>query len=206
MTPVDELPEPLPDAPTDQATRAYLRRNLLILAVTVVVFVLLVWAAKTYIGPHLERVSRYMTDTFGYPGVFVMTWLIDTFTLPAPPDVVLVFIAHPRSPLDPHIALALVSIASVLAGICAFLIARRVGRIQWIQRRLERSFDKGHALFERYGVWTVVIAGLTPIPFSIVCWLAGIYRMALLPLALACLSRIPRFIGWYYLIKLGYSL
>ncbi|MFH2008645.1 MAG: VTT domain-containing protein [bacterium] len=192
--------------PNEIDTRSYLLRNLVYLGVGVVVIVALAFLAQRHLGQHLATSSRFLTETVGYPGVFVSIWLIDTFTLPISPDVVLAFVAHHGSSLHAPTALAVICVASIAAGNTGYYLARKIGRTQFIQKRLARSFSKGHALFERYGVWSVVIAGLTPVPFSIVCWLAGLYRMAPLPLALATLSRIPRFIGWYYLIRLGFSL
>lgn len=191
---------------TRDDARGYLKRSLLILAVSVAVIVLLAYLARMLLGARLESASRYLTDTLGYFGVFLTIWTIDTFTLPVSPDFVLAFVAHPGSQLDTVQSLVAVCAASVIGGICAYYLSRWIGKTRFVWRLLKRRYAHGHALFEYYGVWTVVIAGLTPIPFSIVCWFAGLYRMAAVPLALACLSRIPRFVAWFYLIKLGYSL
>ena len=205
-------PEPSPitetivKPPSEVDTRSYLKRNLLWLVIGVVVIVVLAYLSQRLLGHRLEAASRFLTQTLGYPGVFLTIWLIDTFTLPMPPDLVLAFVAHDGSSLDITTALAVICLASVIAGNSGYWIARRLGQTEWLRRRLSNSFSKGHALFEKWGVWSVVVAGLTPVPFSIVCWFAGLYRMPTVPFALATLSRIPRFIGWYYLLRLGFSL
>lgn len=221
----DELDhKPAPAMPADTATKArapapsetfdkepdaahsYLVRNLIYLVVGVVGLVGLAYLAQRHLGQHLELASRWLTTTAGYPGVFVSIWLIDTFTLPISPDVILAFVAHRGSSLHAATALVVICVASIVAGNTGYYLARGIGHWPFIQRRLARSYEKGHKLFERFGVWTVVIAGLTPVPFSIVCWFAGLYDMKPWPLFWATLSRIPRFVGWFYLLRLGFSL
>lgn len=189
-----------------QLAKEYLRRNLRILVVAVVIILGLAMLAKWLLGEQLDLAIHYLTDRFGYAGPTVAVWIIDTFTLPISPDFILAVIAHPGSRLDPVLALSLISVASMVAGMCAYSLARLLAQVEWVQRRLARSSTRGHALFSRYGVWAVVIAGLTPIPFSIVCWLAGLYRMRPLPLALATVSRIPRMVAWFFLLRAGFSI
>jgi len=185
--------------------QSYLVRNLIYMVVGIVVLVGLAFLAQRYLGHHLEAASRWLTNTGGYPGVFVSIWLIDTFTLPVSPDVILAFVAHRGSTLNTPTALVVICVASIVAGNTGYYLAKRIGDWSFIQNRLAKSYNKGHKLFERFGVWTVVIAGLTPLPFSIVCWFAGLYDMKPWPFFLATLSRIPRFVGWFYLLRLGFS-
>jgi membrane protein YqaA with SNARE-associated domain len=188
------------------AVHSYLIRNLIYTVIAIVVLVGLAYLAQRYLGYHLEVASRWLTHTTGYFGVFLSIWLIDTFTLPITPDVILAFVAHKGSALHAPTALAVICVASIVAGNTGYYLAKRISHWGWMRRRLARSFNRGHALFERFGVWTVVIAGLTPIPFSIVCWFAGLYEMKPGPLFLATLSRIPRFVVWFFLLRLGFTL
>lgn len=203
--PVTPTDEPL-DTPLDGATRRYLLRNLIYLGVAIVLLVSLAALSQHLFGAEVAAVSHRLTHKGGYPGVGLAIWLIDTFTVPMSPDVVLAVVAHSSSSLNHALALTTICVASILGGNSGFYLAHWLSARPWLRRRLEKSFDKGHALFARFGVWAVVIAGLTPVPFSIVCWLAGVYNMSPGKLFLATLSRIPRFVGWYYLIRLGFSL
>ena len=60
-------------------------------------------------------------------------------------------------------------------------------------------------LLKKWGLWTVVIAALTPIPFSIVCWFAGIYKMPYRPFFIGTLVRFLRFALFYYLFVIGWT-
>lgn len=193
-------------AEEEKATLRYMRRSLVILGIAVVVIFGLAWLAKELLGSELEAATSWLTNAVGYPGVFLGVWVVDTFTLPISPDLILAVIANPGSSLNTWLALTVMCIASISGGHVAYFLARRVGRVAWVQRHLHRSLPQGRALFKRFGFWAVAIAGLTPVPFSIVCWFAGLYEMRLGSFSAATLARIPRFIGWYYLILLGYSL
>lgn len=207
-SPTPERPPPSESfaKPVDEGTRRYLLKNLLYLVIGVVALVVLAALAQRLFGKQLAQASQWLTTTGGYPGVFLSIWAIDTFTLPISPDVILAFVAHEGGRLDHQTALAVICAASIVAGNTGYYLARWLGNSKWVMRKLAKNYERGHALFSRYGVWAVVIAGITPVPFSIVCWLAGLYRMPRLPLFLATWSRIPRFIGWYYVIRFGFSL
>jgi len=194
------------EKPIDQETRRYLLRNLLYLGIGVLALVVLAAAAQRLFGEQLRATSHWLTDTGGYLGVGVTIWVIDTFTLPMSPDVILAFAAHDGSRLNHGAALAVICAASVLAGNTGFYLARWIGDRKWVRRKLAKNYDRGHRLFQRFGVWAVVIAGLTPVPFSVICWLAGVYQMSPTKLFFATWSRIPRFVGWYFIIRFGFSL
>jgi membrane protein YqaA with SNARE-associated domain len=183
-----------------------LLRNLLYLGIAVLLIIVLAALAQRLLGEQLERASAWLTNHGGYAGVFLSIWAIDTFTLPVSPDLILAFVAHEGSQLSHPVALGVICAASIIAGNMGFYLARRIGAWRPLRRKLAKNFEKGRALFQRFGVWAIVVAGLTPLPFSIVCWLAGIYHMPPVRLFFATFSRIPRFIGWYYLIRLGFSL
>ncbi|MDY0000901.1 MAG: VTT domain-containing protein [Polyangia bacterium] len=201
----DQASDALADAGEESDAR-FLLRNFAYTILGMLVVIGLVVAARYLIGDQLAMASNWLTRKGGYAGAFLSTWAIDTFTLPVSPDIILAFVSHDGGHLNHGIALALISMASVAGGNTGFYLARWLGRSPWVQRRLAKSYQKGQRLFRRFGVWAVVIAGLTPVPFSIVCWLAGLYGMSPSRFFLATLSRIPRFVGWYYVFRLGFSI
>lgn len=206
MSPEAPSPGTSDNGPTEESGQRFLIRNIIYTIIGILVLIALVAAARRLLGDRLAVASNWLTTQGGYWGVFLSTWAIDTFTLPLSPDVILAFVAHEGGKLDHATSLVVISAASVLGGNTAYYLARWLGGTRWVQRRLAKGYDNGQKLFRRFGVWAVVIAGLTPVPFSIVCWLAGLYRMSAFKLFLATLSRIPRFVGWYYLIRFGFSL
>jgi len=64
---------------------------------------------------------------------------------------------------------------------------------------------RGRLLFSRYGLYAVILAAFTPIPFSTVCWIAGIFEMDRKLFFIGTLWRVPRFLLWFLVLGLGYK-
>ena len=169
---------------------------------TVVVIVAVVFLG-TYVREDVETFANWIIDTFGMLGLFVGVFVTDAFTVPVPADTyLLVTVARGQEIVK---MLAICCAASVSAGTVAYLIGPYIGQIWLFRKRVEKFRIRGERLFERFGVWTVVIAALTPIPFSIVCWFAGVYKMTYTKFFFASLARVPRLVGYYVLYTLGWA-
>ena len=83
---------------------------------------------------------------------------------------------------------------------------RLLGHLRFIRMVTVNFSEDGERLINRYGAWAVVLAGLTPIPFSTVCWMAGALKMHWGTMLLAALSRAPRMVIYYLIFKGGFSL
>lgn len=151
----------------------------------------------------LEEAARWMIDVLGYGGMFAGVFAADAFTFPLPPDVYL-FLSI-ASGADVLATIAVCSISSVIAGNLAYKIGPYIERIPLLRERLDEFRPRGEYLFQEWGGWAVAISALTPVPFSIVSWLAGIYRMSHRSFFLASLFRIPRIAGYYALYAYGWA-
>ncbi len=147
----------------------------------------------------LESLGQWTVENLGLAGVFAFVLLIDCFIIPATADLVF--------PLtigwEPILLLSVVSAASIIGGFCGFLIARRLAHIKAVQDAVAYYRHRGEELIRRFGVWAVVIAGLTPVPYSTVSWIAAMAGMGSREYLMASLSRIPRFILYYAAIRAG---
>lgn len=142
-------------------------------------------------------------DNLGLPGVFLGILLTDSLTFPVPPDTyLLIAVASEKNAL---IMLILCCVGSITAGNLAYFLGPYLAKAPFFNSRIEGFRKKGEKLFQRYGVWAVVIAALTPIPFSIVCWFSAIYKMDRTKFFFATFARIPRLVGYYWLFVLGWS-
>ncbi len=140
----------------------------------------------------LELWARSLVEQYGYIGIFLISFTESIFQ-PIPPDP---FIAGGTAlGLNPLTASSVAGIASVLGGLTAHTLGLLLG--EPIAKKLlgEKNFIKGEAFFNRFGVWAVLLAGLTPVPFKVVCWLAGIFEMPRSQFLLASfMGRFPRFL------------
>ncbi len=139
-----------------------------------------------------HSLAKELVENYGYVGIFLISFS-ESIAQPVPPDP---FIAGGSAlGLHPFVASLVATVASVLGGLTSHTLGSLLG--ERVVKRLigERNFLRGESLFNRYGVWAVLVAGLTPIPFKAVCWLAGIFEMRRLPFLIASfLGRFPRFL------------
>ena len=106
---------------------------------------------------------------------------------PIPPDVMLIPMSLARPEHWVRFAL-LTTIASVLGGIAGYFIG--VWAFEWLESILVTGgyagrLEQAKSLFKSYGVWTVLAAGFSPIPYKLFTITAGALSMAFLPFLIA---------------------
>ncbi len=140
----------------------------------------------------LESWARSVVEEYGYAGLFLISFS-ESIIQPVPPDP---FIAGGTAlGLNPFTSALVAAVASVLGGLVAHFLGMKLGEPVAKKVLGEKTFLKGEAFFHRYGVWAVLLAAVTPIPFKAVCWLAGIFEMPRFPFLIAALvGRLPRFL------------
>ena len=115
---------------------------------------------------------------------------------PIPPDVMLapMCLAQPRKGWR---FATLCSISSVLGGLLGYVIGRWA--FTWIEPWLMSSayatvFIGAVDAFERYGIWYILLAGFTPIPYKVFTISAGVVGMPLIPFVVgSTIGRAARF-------------
>src|SRR5699024_2773959 len=120
--------------------------------------------------------SLKTVDYLGLSGIFLAVIASDAFGFPIPPSTFLFAAVASGSPVFG--LLILISLTSILGGTIAYLIGPWIGKLPLLKRILERARPRGERLIDRWGVWAIGVAAITPLPFPIFCWLAGIYRMS----------------------------
>ena len=102
----------------------------------------------------------------------------------------------------------LATVTSVLGGLFGYLIGYflfdQVGQHILDFYHLQEKFIKMKGWFDEYGVWLVLLAGVTPIPYKLFTITSGLLGMALLPFTLASLvGRASQFFIAAGLVKWG---
>ena len=84
---------------------------------------------------------------------------------------------------------SLATITSVLGGIFGYLIGYflfdQLGQPILEIYHLQEKFMKMKEWFDQYGVWLVLLAGLTPLPYKLFTITSGVMGIALIPFTLA---------------------
>jgi membrane protein YqaA with SNARE-associated domain len=174
-------------------------RVLLGFACLLVVVVLAVRA----LGPQLQATGRIFVDHFGLAGMALGAFLADGFHFPVPPQFyMLLSIAAGHAGVS---TLAAVSVGSLCGGSCAYAIARRLARFPRLARWLARAGERVLAQFHgRNAYRSAVLISFTPIAFSMVCYVSGLYRLGIRPFLVVLFLRIPKLVLYYQLVKLGW--
>jgi membrane protein YqaA with SNARE-associated domain len=109
------------------------------------------------------------------PAMGAVSFLESSF-FPIPPDVMLVPMVLARRDKAWTIA-TVCTVASVLGGLLGYAIGyylfETIGA--WVVKlySLQGALDNFRAGFEQYGVWIILIKGLTPIPYKLVTIASG---------------------------------
>lgn len=143
-----------------------------------------------------EWATEFVAD-YGYIGIFIISFT-ESIIQPVPPDP---FITGGTAfGLNPLMAAFIAGIGSVLGGVVGYFLGKFLGE-PFVKKFIkEETYKKGEKLFEKYGVWAVLIGAITPVPFKVMCWLAGIFEMPLHKFILAAaLGRLPRFLAVAFL-------
>ncbi len=131
------------------------------------------WAAH----PHAER---YLIGVSVFESIF--------FPLPTAMMLAPMVVAHPNKAVR---LATIATVMSVLGGLVGYLMGYlAIAAIEpWIKELgWWGKYMTAHQWFEDYGVWAVVIAGFTPIPFKLFTVSAGAMSMGLLPFTLAAIA------------------
>jgi membrane protein YqaA with SNARE-associated domain len=144
--------------------------------------------------------------TLGGPGLFLVAFLDASFlSLPQINDLLLVWMVTKNTHLMPYYA-AMSVVGSVAGCAVMYLIGQKGGDALLRKRFNGPAVARGMALFNRFGVLTVMVPALLPppAPFKIFVLLAGAARIGLLKFCIAiAVARSIRYFGegllavWY---------
>ncbi len=130
------------------------------------------------------------------PALFFIA-IIEASIFPIPPDILLIALALGRPELG--IRLALLATAGSAIGACIGYVIGMLLFVSVAQPLLEfygamAQFNHMQALFQTYGLWVVLIAGFSPVPFKVVTIAAGAFGVPIIGfLAATIVSRGSRF-------------
>lgn len=115
---------------------------------------------------------------------------IESIIFPIPVDMMLIPMGVAKPYRVFHYAV-IATLASVLGGIVGYYIGLlamdTVGQFILEAIHFENSWTELMTWFESHGVWVVVLAAVTPIPFKVITLASGALHMPLLPFCVAAL-------------------
>jgi membrane protein YqaA with SNARE-associated domain len=131
------------------------------------------------------------------------SFVSDAFMFPVPPQFYMLTAVAAGAPQVQSITV--VCVTSVVASNVAYLLAGRIAHVRFFRERIARTRPQFDPLFARYGVRAMILGAVLPIPYSLLCYLAGLYRIPYRIYALLVLARVPRLLVFYFLIRAGWG-
>lgn len=152
----------------------------------------------------LETWGTWFTGRFGVVGMAAGTFLAEAVQFPVPPQFYM--LASVTGGFSSGVSFAAIALGSLAGGAAAMLGARRLMGWHAFRSRLEAGESRFDEWLGRYGKKAIWIGSVSPLPFSMMCIIAGIYRVprswALLLFAL----RVPRLMVFFLAIRAGWGL
>ncbi len=132
------------------------------------------------------------------PALAVVSFAESSF-FPIPPDVMLIPMVLARPERAWWIA-TICTAASVIGGFLGyavgFFLFATLGQMIMDFYHLQEAFKTYQGMFEEYGLWVILIKGLTPIPYKLITIASGVFKFDFLIFTLASIAtRGLRFFG-----------
>ena len=108
--------------------------------------------------------------------VLLVSSFAESIFFPIPPDPLLLAVALVQQPIAVPLGV-LVAVASVAGAVVGHALGMRLGRPILTRMFSESRVAYVDRLFERYGVWAILIAAFTPVPYKVFAIAAGVWHM-----------------------------
>lgn len=193
---------PVPQANANQdAEKRFLRRKILGALVLLAILLAAVGLSGHFFREEVTTFANVINDRLGFGGLAGIFFLSETIVSPLPPDIILWIVATSELNAEWPRRIALLGILSVLGGHLGWFLGGHVGGTRVARVLMGRYRRRSVLVTKRYGSWAIVLAALTPLPWSITCWTAGILRMDWSRFLVASLVRFPRIFVYYLIIQ-----
>jgi len=168
------------------------------LILIVVAMALLVFYQR-FVNTHQNlNIGQKLYNQYGMHGVSLFVYIVDSLLLPMTVDVMFPLIQD----WSLFKVVVVMGTASALGGYTGYWIGRGLSKIPPIHRVLTRLVGTHETLIKKRGAWAVVLAAISPLPYSTICWAAGLFAVNNKKVLLACVARYLRMFI-YYLIFTG---
>ena len=188
-----------PDPQADAELERYVRRSV----VRTVAALVVLFAGFGVLGlayeAELAALTRSVHHAVGLWGLYAILFLSDAVVSPVPPDAILAVIAHSELSRSWPLAVLGLGAVSCAGGSLGWFFGSALKRTRAAETLLGR-FRRNRRLVARYGLLAVAFGALTPIPFSLTCWTAGMLGLRFPSFFLVSLLRFPRFFLYYWVI------
>ena len=183
----------------DKDLRKLILQSLLAIVVIIGLVILLAHLVKEPV----TQFSKLFVDYLGVWGVGLGILVSDSLPAFMVPDAFLVFAVAGK--LGDFEVILFSSVGSLIGGSNSYAIGRYlIPRFEYGKNLIKKHEARLLPYLEKYGMWAVVIAATTPLPYSWMSILVGSFKMSFSKFLFCSITRVPRFAIYYYAIKFGW--
>jgi membrane protein YqaA with SNARE-associated domain len=117
-----------------------------------------------------------------------------------PPEFFMIWSLQYTEPLQYGFIVLLLAVISYMAGVLGYWIGVFFNKTKWYKYLHEKLLYKYQGAVNRFGIYLIAIASMTPIPFSAICMIVGSARFPFRKLLLYGCIRFLRFGIYSFLI------
>ena len=194
--------DPVP--PPNAETQAFVRRELWLAVVLPIGLLLAVGLAGFFVREEVNALASWVFLRLGFTGLAALFLVSETIVSPLPPDAVLLIVAGSDLAAAWQGPIVTLAFLSLLGGHLGWVLGRQLAHTGIVRHMLGRHHTRVVQVTWRYGVWAVVLAAATPLPWSVTSWAAGALRLPYRSYLLGSLIRVPRIILGYLLIHAAF--
>ncbi len=164
-----------------------LLKGLLWLTILLVLFVVI----KTYGAFDYERILEpVFRNTYLIFSIYILSELIFGII---PPELFMLWALRTGNAVDYSLLVAVFALLSYAAGFVGFLFGSYLNTTILFRYIRKRFMNKYQLMFQKYGAFLILVAALTPVPFSAVSMLVGSFHYPMKKYLFWALSRFIRY-------------
>ncbi|AVB76886.1 YqaA family protein [Methanococcus maripaludis] len=119
-------------------------------------------------------VGMDLVNTYGLLAIFLIGFSEPIFQ-PIPTEVFMV--GGLALGLDWRYVILVSTLGSTLGGIVTYFIASKYGENLFLKLFNKEKYSSAEEFLTKWGPLGIIIISFTPIPFEVICWLSGIFKM-----------------------------
>jgi membrane protein YqaA with SNARE-associated domain len=182
----------------------FLRREFWLTIIFLAVLLAAVGLAGAFLHDEVTGFATWVYERLGFNGLAILFFLSEALVNPMPPDVILWIVAGSELSREWLFNVSILSVLSTAGGHAGWFFGRRLRDTGLVQKILGRHDGRSVEMTQRYGIWAVVLAALTPLPWSVTSWTAGALEMPWRHYALGSIARFPRIFLYYISIHAAF--
>ena len=151
--------------------------------------------------PELKAIGQMTYEVMGVPGLSLLIFLGDSIITPIPPDIALMVVQQSDLAKDPTWIVTWLGVCSVCAGFLGWFLGHKLHDTQFPKKIFGDKLENAERLMKKFGPLAVGIGAMTPIPYSVTTWTAGMFDLPAKKMIIPTLLRIPRLWLYYWILE-----